>query len=864
MPGFPAKIRKLPAFNWMTFMHSRRDLLKQGFALAAAAGIPGATQRAYAITPDPGTTFRDAEHVVILMQENRSFDHMFGTLQGVRGFKDPRALRQPDGSSAFLQRDRGGNGYLPWRLNMRDSRITWMGSLPHGRGDQVDAWNGGLHNNWVEAKRSGRKEFTNIPMTMGYYTRDDLPFYYGLADAFTICDQNYCSIMTSTTPNRLMLWSGTVREQVDGGSRVHLHNGLNRGGNLGWTSYPERLQAAGLSWKVYQNQIRCEGGLTGEHYDLLGNYGDNSLEFFPAFPIHASADYRKTATDAIDGLQAELRKREAQFRQQLGDLSPSSPEATALNAQLKAYAAQHALLEHRRTFGNVDLDKLTPEQKLLRHRGLATNSGDPDFMSLETLSMEMDGETRTMLVPKGDILHQFRKDVRAGDLPLVSWLVPPGAFSDHPSYPWYGAWYVSEVMNILTENPEVWKKTIFILTYDENDGYFDHVPSYVAADPANPLTGGASAGIDTGAEYADIQDDLIQGIAETHARSGPIGLGYRVPMIIASPWSRGGWVNSELCDHTSIIRFLETFIDAKYGKKVVETNISSWRRTVCGDLTSNFRRYDSKPVKLSFLNRDGHLKDIQSAKQKPLPSDYRILKGADLSQAIAAPDAVRDMLFQEPGTRPSCGLPYELYADGEVEEHSGSFRLHLQAGNNLFGEGSSGAPFNIYLHGTKQGSQRFEIEGQPQRVAAATYAVRAGDEIKTDIELSRFISGNYDIAIHGPNGFYRNFKGGTSDPDIEIRCRYQRRSGGLTIFLTNRSNAACDIAVRHLSYGEPLQSVNLEPHSKRRIVLDLRDSHQWYDFEISVAGHPGFLKHYAGRVETGAPGLTDPAMGRAA
>lgn len=845
-------------------MQSRRDLLKQGFALAAAAGIPGAAQRAYAITPDPGTTFRDAEHVVILMQENRSFDHMFGSLQGVRGFNDPRALRQADGSSTLLQRDKAGNGYLPWRLNMRDSRITWMGSLPHGRGDQVDAWNGGLHNNWVDAKRSHRKEFANIPMTMGYYTREDLPFYYELADAFTVCDQNYCSIMTSTTPNRLMMWSGTVREPVQGGSRLHLHNGLNRGGNLGWTSYPERLENAGISWKVYQNQIRCEGGLTGEHYNLLGNFGDNSLEFFPAFPVHASDDYRKFFHNQISNLQGQLRQRETRMQQQLAALSPSSAEAKALRKKLQDYAVQQALLERRRGFGNADLNNLSPRQASLRARGLSTNAGDPDFMTLETLSMTIAGEPHEIRVPKGDILHQFRKDVRSGELPLVSWLVPPGAFSDHPSYPWYGAWYVSEVMNILTENPEVWKKTIFILTYDENDGYFDHAPSYVAADPANPLSGGASSGIDTGAEYADKEDDLIQGFADQHARTGPIGLGYRVPMIIASPWSRGGWVNSQLCDHTSIIRFLESFIEEKYGKTILESNISPWRRTICGDLTSNFRPFDAETTSLNFLQRDEHLKQVQRAQQKPIPSDFPVLKGEALSRVIASGDALRENLFQEDGTRPSCALPYEIYADGVMDKENARFRLHLKAGDTLFGKRAAGAPFNVYLYGTRQGSERFDLDSKAPRMAAATYVVRAGDALETDVDLSRFAADHYDIAVHGPNGFFRQFQGDGNDPAIDVRCAYDARRAELILLLSNRDDTPVSLAIQHLSYGEPPKSLRLAGKEKRSVTLSLRANHLWYDFAITAPSQPAFRQHYAGRMETGAHSQSDPAMGRAA
>jgi hypothetical protein len=127
--------------------------------------------------------------------------------------------------------------------------------------------------------------------------------------------------------------------------------------------------------------------------------------------------------------------------------------------------------------------------------------------------------------------------------------------------------------DILTNNPEVWKKTIFILTYHENDGYFDYAPSFVAADPKRPETGGASAGIDTAIEYTYVEDELKQGVSEKEARSGPIGMGFRVPMIIASPWSRGGFVNSQLFDHTSTLMFLEQFVQHKYGKTVKEENI---------------------------------------------------------------------------------------------------------------------------------------------------------------------------------------------------------------------------------------------------------------------------------------------------
>ena len=156
--------------------------------------------------------------------------------------------------------------------------------------------------------------------------------------------------------------------------------------------------------------------------------------------------------------------------------------------------------------------------------------------------------------------------MRNGTLPMVSWLVAAANFSAHPGRPLYGAWYISEVMKILTEKPETWKKTIFIVTFAENDGLFDHVPPFVACDPLRPESGKTSEGLNPAPEYAYKEDERIQGTAEKDVRDGPIGLGFRVPMVIASPWSRGGWVNSQVCDHSSIIRLLEVFISKKLGK----------------------------------------------------------------------------------------------------------------------------------------------------------------------------------------------------------------------------------------------------------------------------------------------------------
>src|ERR1041384_5533001 len=99
-------------------MDSRRDFLKKAALLAAGGGIGGAfpasIQRAFAIDPPAGSTYLDAEHIVILMQVNRSFDHCYGTLRGVRGFNDPRAIMLPDGNPVWLQANKSGEIYAPF------------------------------------------------------------------------------------------------------------------------------------------------------------------------------------------------------------------------------------------------------------------------------------------------------------------------------------------------------------------------------------------------------------------------------------------------------------------------------------------------------------------------------------------------------------------------------------------------------------------------------------------------------------------------------------------------------------------------------------------------------------------------------
>src|ERR1700761_9672061 len=360
--------------------HTRRRLLHWAGAAAASAALPAPIAQALALPARRRTgTLKDLEHVVILMQENRSFDHYFGTMRGVRGFADPRPLMRPDGKSAFLQpkTPRSAEMVAPFRFDTAATSAQTIDSLDHSWKGSHAQWK--WHDAWIPAKS---------PMTMGYFTRQDIPFYYALADAFTVCDAYHCSIFGPTNPNRMFLFTGTsglsagetgplavTNPPTEPNETAEMGHDNPKFAGLGWTTYAERLQAAGVSWKVYQE------------YD---NYGDNALAFSRSFR---------------------------------------------------------------------DLDRASPLYQ--RGRDWVAGSNPQNAKSSR-------GE---------HLVAAFAKDVAAGALPQVSWLVAPYIMCEHPSAsPGYGQALTASLLEALADHPEVWSKTVFILNSDENDAFFAHMP----------------------------------------------------------------------------------------------------------------------------------------------------------------------------------------------------------------------------------------------------------------------------------------------------------------------------------------------------------------------------------------------------
>ncbi|MBP7950392.1 MAG: phospholipase C, phosphocholine-specific [Verrucomicrobiales bacterium] len=887
--------------------YSRRDFLKSAAMLSGSLGsfasLPPSLARAAGIEPRKQSTFMDAKRVVILMQENRSFDHMFSTYRGVRGLRDPRAIRLADGDPVYAQKDAKGNPFVPFWLDIHGTNSTWIGSCPHDRHDQVAAGNGGKHDRWISAKHRGG--INDLPLTMGYYDQRDIPFYHAFADTFTLCDQHFCSAIGPTTPNRTYLWSGTIREPGDPSKPARTTNPmLYRESQAAWTTFPERLEEAGISWKVYQNEISEPTGLANSHW--LGNFTDNPLEWFTQYRVghypRCVAFLRlqaeelprelKQIEDKLAGVEKEWTRlkeiaekaKPAETRTEKpnseaakpgnGSATPDSEtakqnsEAARLDkerreliaAREKTKSGIERLKARMAALEPLDGSAMTPMERALHAKGFTSNEGDPNFRKTVAVEHGSGKDKQTLRVPAGDILHQFRKDASEGVLPTVSWLVAPQEFSDHPTSAWFGAWYVSEVLDILTKDPEVWKDTIFLLTYDENDGFFDHIPPFTPPLSNDASTGAASEGLDTRDEF---DGPGGQGI--------PIGLGYRVPLVIASPWSRGGFVNSEVFDHTSVLQFLEIFLAGKSKQPILETNISSWRRTVCGNLTSAFRVNDGVSQggkRIEPAERDSFIAKIERAKSRELPK-CPPLSTSQLADLRSNPLATPHLPQQEPGTRPACPLPYQLGADGIFEHATGRLLLSFSAADERFGRQSRGAPFTVYA------PRGFRLE-QPKKVAGPagdepqvfekmrhwSFAVKVGDRLTYAWSVNDFPDKRYDLEVYGPNGFYREMRGGGTQPEPEVTCQEQENRQ-LLVRLKAPATASppFEVVIETLSYRKERILKTLSSGEALQVSLSFADSAGWHDFQVTCPGNATFIRRYAGRIEDGRESTTDPMIG---
>ncbi len=608
------------------------------FGGAAEAALLPAIARAVAIDADARTgTIADVEHVVILMQENRAFDHYFGAMNGVRGFADRFPIPASDDATVWVQGDKAGAPPLSlFPLNTQEtfSHMRAEGA-PHNWVDAQTAWDEGRMTHWPASKTA---------RSLGYYRREDIPFQYALADAFTVCDAYHASFQGGTNTNRLFLWTGTNDPAGRGGgpSISNSHDKLVAAGGhpdgYRWTTYVERLDAAGVSWRIYQ--------------DMADNFADNPTAGFKRF----------------------------------------------------------------------------------RDSHLGAPGADPRLAELALGTRRLDS---------------LRADVIAGTLPSVSYIVAPAKDSEHPgpSSPAQGADYTARVLDAVTANPQTWSKTVLLVMYDENDGFFDHVPPPSPPSMRDGVALGGST-VDTGGEYHLVRAASERWAERDDLMGRPYGLGPRVPMLVISPWSRGGWVNSQVFDHTSVIRFLER----RFG--VLEPNISPWRRAVCGDLTSAFDFKTPNRSATAALPATANV----AAKAAALPG-----------RVVASPPLTRTAPVQDSGARPSRPLPYVLNVDEAID--AAEARLTFR------NDGGAGAVFHVY--------DRKRLDLPPRRYTVGSRAQLSGSWDAAD----------HDLWVLGPNGFHRRFVG-RSAPAVTTLIRFDRRANAIEVQVRNPSSDARAFAWR--------------------------------------------------------------------
>jgi phospholipase C len=502
----------------LTIEVSRRQLMaSMGGMVLASFALPPALRRALDSAPasvlghrSQARPISQIEHVVVLMQENRSFDHYFGAMPGVRGFGDPTAI-----PGVFKQADSDNpDGYLyPFHADTHSTSAQNLPSTNHDWAPQHDSWNNGAMNGFVSSRINTTIDSYDGnagQYSMAYFKRDDIPFHWALADAFTVCDGYHSSVLGPTWPNRLYLMTGQIDPSGANGGPIYGNTVPDDG--YTWQTYPEMLSAAGVSWKVYQE---------------VDNYGFNVLEYFDQYQ----------------------------------NASTSSP---LYQNAMKFYQA-----------------------------------------------------------------GQFEYDAINDRLPTVSYILPTSYQSEHPDFmPAAGADYVASKVNAIAANPDVWAKTVFILIYDENDGYFDHVlpPTAPAGTPGEFITASAKA---------------------EAAAPGPIGLGFRVPCIIVSPWTVGGYVCHDTFDHTSVTQLLEQVTG------VVNPNITAWRRQTAGNFTTalgttpfgRFPRLPDTKAQLELAEKEVvqfSLPPYPGANQTPpvQPPGFKPVRGGKPSSATSAPGSV--------------------------------------------------------------------------------------------------------------------------------------------------------------------------------------------------------------------------------
>jgi phospholipase C len=697
---------------------SRRRLMQAAGATGAAVAAGGLSAAPAKAAPDTAATagtadsqtgsqsaqhsrrtgtVKDLKHVVIVMQENRSFDHYFGTLDlaGARGFGDKQVLTWQNGQTIYYDPNSRAEGYL----------------LPyHADSLKYNAQNTSARNR--------------------YFMEADVPWHHAIAKAFTIGDHYFCSLDTSTSPNRIMMWAGTNDAAGTQGGPV-----INNNGDYGYAykfkTYPETLQDAGVSWQIYVNNDTDD--------DFLGDYTDNTVRSFAAF-----------------------------------DPKNANPENTLPRKGLLAR-------------GNVVYAHTT------QPAGIKNDTSNVDY-----------------------VLRDFIADCASGDIPEVSWVVAPAAWTEHPTYaPNNGAVYTDRVIQAVHENPELWESTLIILNYDEPDhanrigegGFFDHV---VPPIPEVGTTGERAPGIKP-------------------------GFGGRVPFVLVSPWTRGGFVNSEVFDHTSTIQLIEEWTKS-LGRPAICQNINDWRRSVSGNLLSaiDFGNFDTSFPKLP-KPADLLKSVVVDAGLPPVPQPA---VGAQVmpTQLITGKAKRSPLSFQPNGVLVENPVTGAVTATFTVEGGPSGKAVSLVGLADKYVPALAGAePLGI-------GQDALPLTAGNGRPKSYTWDTRT-------------TNGKYAFTFYGPDHFIRSFAGTvvpatdqtSAQPRVDVRLVKAHGRSAATVEFTLSALGRRSVTYTLTANDFAGKKTTIVVPAGKRSVVSWPTEDGYYDVIITANESADFKQRYAGR-----------------
>ena len=452
-----------------------------------------------------------------------------------------------------------------------------------------------------------------------------------------------------------------------------------------------------------------------------------------------------------------------------------------------------------------------------------------------------------------DVIHAFKEDVKNDALPAVSYIIAPTRKSEHASnHPCAGEDWTAQLLEALSSNPAVYGKTAFILNYDEGGQFFDH-----AVPPTPPRS--SADGVSTVTTVGEINSEVETTVPQ------PVGMGFRVPIVVVSPWTRGKVVNSETFDHVSAIKMLEK----RFG--VSSPTLSPWRRAMVGDL-------------MSFFNFEAP--DYSWPSDLPDTSKY-VIEGDINCKTLPDPviPAVQSMPKQEQGVRISRALPYSfLVTDSGVDPKA------LTLGLTIVNAGAAGAPFYLY-----------DVVNLPT-ATPRKYAVEGGKLAVDSVPVVPSVSGSYSFVLNGPNGFVREMSGSYVDTLCfgvgDVSLAYLPESGRVVlVFQPGVTTNDVYYGVVDNAYGAlggEAITVFVDGADGRKVTqeVDVSKAGNWYDLTIaaipamkdgkpalagaalseflktrgegvrgpSSGGDSCYVRRFMGRMETGQDSISDPAM----